>query len=358
MAADQDASIRLTQYSKKGGCGAKLRQGKLSESLTGLTNRCDDPRILVGNELSDDAAVARLPAPSDALVMTTDVIGALVDDAQTFGAIAATNAISDVYAMGGRPLYALNLAFFPDDQLPIEVLHDIQLGAARACAAVDVSIVGGHTVCNEDLKYGLAVVGHVPEGRVLSNRGARAGQRLLLTKALGTGVVCAAIKQGQASEPVARSAIDSMCRMNQQALEVGLAHGATACTDVTGFGLFAHLRNILKGSGLAAAVELDALPVLPGAAELATQGYVPGGTRNNLELVAPYLKHERELEPSRQLRRLLGCDAQTSGGLLLCLAPEAADDACEELRASGHAAAVIGTLRAPEALAAGEIVLE
>lgn len=153
-AASTSASIRLTQYAKKGGCGAKLRLGKLTESLAGLTTACDDPRVLVGNELSDDAAVGRIPAVSDtALVMTTDVIGALVDDAETFGAIAATNAVSDVYAMGGRPLYALNLAFFPDDQLPIEVLHDIQLGAARACAAVDVAIVGGHTVCNDDLKY-------------------------------------------------------------------------------------------------------------------------------------------------------------------------------------------------------------
>ena len=221
----------------------------------------------------------RLPGDAErALVLTADVIGPLVDDAETFGAIAAANSLSDVYAMGGQPLYALNLAVFPE-KLPLEILQGLMRGAARACASVGVAIVGGHTVRDDDVKFGLAVTGEVALGSELSNRCATGGQHLVLTKALGTGIIAGAIKAGTADRSVAEAATASMVRLNDSALKVGLRHGVSACTDVTGFGLLGHLRNILRGSELAVILHTDAFPVLPGAAELARADQVPGGTR-------------------------------------------------------------------------------
>jgi selenide, water dikinase len=283
-----------------------------------------------------------------ALVLTADVIGPLVDDAETFGAIAATNALSDVYAMGGRPLYALNLAFFPDEQLPLEVLRSIMRGAARTCAAVGVPIVGGHTVRNADVKYGLAVTGEIELGSELSNRRARAGQVLVLTKALGTGIIAGAIKAGTASVEAAEAAVSSMFRMNDRALVLAREHDVSACTDVTGFGLLGHLRNILLGSELSASLSAMALPILPGAEALARAGKVPGGTRANLAFVEPLLGVEQGVDA---VVPLLAADAQTSGGLLLCVDPERAAALVAALVAAGHRAGAVGALTAPTAAA-------
>lgn len=301
--------------------------------------------VIVGNDFSDDAAVVRLAGDqSRYLVLTTDTIAPLVDEPEDFGSIAAANALSDVYAMGGTPLYALNLVFFPSGQLPLQVLGRIMEGARALCQTAGVSVVGGHSVTNNDLKFGLAVTGEVPQNRVLSNRGARAGDALLLTKALGTGIIGTAIKKGVASAVQRDAAIASMKRLNREAMQVGLLHDASACTDVTGFGLLGHLLNILRGSGLNARIDLSALPLLPGALELARQGHVPGGSCSTRDTVRPHLRLSCEKTEHSELLTTIAADAQTSGGLLLCLARPAAEQALAELRQTGHSAALVGEL--------------
>jgi selenide,water dikinase len=315
------------------------------------------PDILVGSDYADDAAVVRFAsgavADERALVLTADVIAPLVDDAETFGAIAATNAASDVYAMGGRPLFALNLAFFPDDQLPLEVLRAILRGGARACERMGIAVVGGHTVRDGDIKFGLSVTGEVAVNRIWSNRGARPGQALVLTKALGTGIIGTAIKQDAADAAEAEAAIASMTTPNGPAAEIAHRHRVTACTDVTGFGLLGHLRNIVRGSGVDAVIELAALPLLPGALAHARAGLVPGGSKSNLAFLELMLVHAAENDP---LLVTLATDAQTSGGLLLCVEPADADALVAELRAIGLPAARVGALR--ERPAGGEPRIE
>jgi selenide, water dikinase len=306
--------------------------------------------VLVSTDFADDAAVVRVGDARDrALVLTADIIAPLVDDPESFGRIAATNSISDVYAMGGRPLYALNLVFFPDDKLPPAVLEGILRGGAAACADAGVAIVGGHTVRDEEVKYGLSVTGEVEVAALLSNRTARPGQRLVLSKALGTGVIGQAIKKQVAAPGEVMAAVESMTTLNRGALEAGRRAGVTSCTDVTGFGLLGHLRNILRGSGLRAAVDLDALPILPGAREHAGANCLPGGTRSNLEFIAPSLRSRERLGPDGELALLLACDAQTSGGLLLTVPAGDAADLVADLRAQGLPAADVGELIAPAA---------
>jgi selenide,water dikinase len=299
---------------------------------------------MIDHAHKDDAAVVAGPTPGWGLVLTADVIAPLVDDPATFGAIAATNSISDVYAMGGVPRFALNLAFFCDDKLPLEVLAEIQRGAAAVCAAAGVVVVGGHTVRDPELKFGLSVTGEVLLADVWSNRRAVAGQALVLTKALGTGVIGQAIKLGLASADEAATAITSMTTLNRDAMEVGRAHGVTAATDVTGFGLAGHLRNILRGSGLAATLDHAAIPVLPGVAAHIAAGRVPGGSQSNRTFLAPGLAW-RGPDEAREVTLTVITDAQTSGGLLLCLPAEAAAAAVLALRALGLPAARIGELR-------------
>jgi selenide,water dikinase len=312
--------------------------------------------VLVAHEYSDDAAVVTHP-DGQALVLTADVIAPLVDDPETFGAIAAANSLSDVWAMGGEPRFALNLVFFPDDQLPLEVLHAIMRGGQRVCAEAGVAIVGGHTVRDPEVKYGLSVTGVVDPGAVLSNRGAKAGDVLVLSKALGTGVIGQAIKGGDARAAEIAAACASMTTLNKGALAVGRAHGVTAVTDVTGFSLMGHLRNILRGSALAATIDLSALPLLPGAYDHAAAGRVPGGSKANRSFMSPRLRWsdgspvdaQTPASPSPQeLRLALACDAQTSGGLLLCVPAATADACARDLRALGLPASVVGTLASGE----------
>jgi selenide,water dikinase len=307
--------------------------------------------IVVDHEFSDDAAIVRVAAGRD-LVLTADVIAPLVDDPATFGAIAAANSLSDVWAMGGEPRFALNLVFFPDDQLPLEVLDAILEGGARTCVEAGVAVVGGHTVRDPEVKFGLSVVGDVGPGELWSNRTAHAGQALILSKALGTGVIGQAIKKGIASEAATAAAIRSMTTLNRTAASIGHAHGATAATDITGFGLLGHLRNIVRGSRVAATIELAALPILPDAREHLRAKVCPAGSKANRAHVAPetrwadgsQLLAEPVDDSDRELLASLACDAQTSGGLLLCVPPAHAQACVEELRASGLPAAAIGTL--------------
>jgi len=279
------------------------------------------------------------------------VIAPLVDDPAAFGAIAAANSLSDVWAMGGEPRFALNLVFFPDDQLGMEVLDEILAGAGRTCAAADVAVVGGHSVRDAEVKFGLSVTGEVAPGELWSNRSARPGQAIVLTKALGTGVIGQAIKKGLASADAIAAAIQSMTTLNRDAARIGRSHGATTATDITGFGLLGHLRNILRGSKVSATIELDALPLLPDAKLHLAAKVCPAGSRANREQVAPDVVWAdgsplvAEAGPGdRELLASLACDAQTSGGLILCIPAERAAVCVGELRAHGLPAVEIGVL--------------
>ena len=306
--------------------------------------------VIVDHEYSDDAAIVRLATGRD-LVLTADVIAPLVDDPDAFGAIAAANSLSDVWAMGGEPRFALNLVFFPDDQLDLAILDAILAGGARVCSEAGVAVVGGHTVRDAEVKFGLSVTGDIAPGEEWSNRKAQAGQALVLTKALGTGVIGQAIKKGVASEATITAAIRSMTTLNQAAAKIGRAFGTTAATDVTGFGLLGHLRNIVRGSGVTATIELAALPLLPDALEHMRAKVCPAGSKANRAHVATDTAWEgggplsaEGDDSERELIASLACDAQTSGGLLLCLPAGRADACVAELRAVGLPAARIGAL--------------
>lgn len=287
------------------------------------------------------------------LILTVDVIAPLVDEPSAFGAIAAANALSDVWAMGGEPRFALNLVFFPDDQLPLEVLDEILAAGARTCSDAGAAIVGGHSVRDPEVKYGLSVTGDVAHGAAWTNRAARAGQALVLTKALGTGVIGQAIKKASATADAVAAAIASMTTLNREAARIGRAHDTTAATDITGFGLLGHLRNIVRGSQVGARIELASLPVLPTALDGLRAGTCPGGSKANRAFVAPMVRwsdgrplaDELDVDGGeRELRASLACDAQTSGGLLLCLPPQRAAACVRALRDVGLPAAHIGEL--------------
>jgi selenide,water dikinase len=345
--------IRLTEYARGGGCAAKLRLTELNHVLKHMPGSGAGPRpdILVDHAFSDDAAVVH-HAAGRGLVLTADVIAPLVDDPEAFGAIAATNAMSDVWAMGGEPRFALNLVFFSDEVLPIEVLDAILAGAAAACSEAGVAIVGGHSVRDPEIKFGLSVTGEVSPGSLWSNRKAKVGQALVLSKALGTGVMGQAIKKSVAGEAAANAAIKSMRTLNKGAADVGREHGVTSATDVTGFGLLGHLRNILHGSGVAARVQLDALPLLPEAKEHLRAEICPAGSKANRAYVAELVRWsgggvfagEPADTSDRELLASLACDAQTSGGLLLCVPADRAAACVAALRDQGLPAAQIGEL--------------
>jgi len=337
-------TLRLTQYARGGGCAAKLRLPDLVEVLDGAAPGAPAAGVTIDHARRDDAAVVAGPTPGRGLVLTADVIAPLVDDPEAFGAIAACNAISDVYAMGGEPRFALNLAFFCDDKLPLEVLVAIQRGAAAMCARAGVAVVGGHTVRDPEPKFGLSVTGEVDLDAVWANTGAQPDQVLVLTKALGTGIISQAIKAELASDAEIAAAIASMTTLNRDAAAVGRACGATAATDVTGFGLLGHLLNLVRGSHVHATIDAGALPLLPGVAEHLAAGRIPGGSKVNRDFLAALVEwHGPESERERALT--IASDAQTSGGLLLCLPRDRADEAVDRLRAHGLPAAKIGSLR-------------
>ncbi len=298
------------------------------------------PDLLVGSATGDDAAVWRLDAER-ALVVTTDFITPVVDDARTWGRIAAANAVSDVYAMGGRPLLALNLVGWNTEELPTELLSEVLLGAADVAADCGFVTVGGHTVDDPEPKFGLAVVGEVHPDRLLTNTGLRPGDALVLTKPLGVGIIVTAIKRDLAPAEVTAAAVASMTRSNAEAATVALAAGATGATDVTGFGLLGHLGRMAEESAVDVSLDVDAVPLLPGTRSLAEDGCIPGGSRRNLEWVGPRL----DTGSVDELSVVVLADAQTSGGLVFGCEPDAAQRAVEQLVATGHQAAVVGQVR-------------
>jgi selenide,water dikinase len=309
-ATDADP-IRLTQLAKRAGCAAKQPPGYLLP-LLGLLPEIRDPNVLVGSATSDDAAVYRL-SDDLALVLTTDFFTPIVDRPYDFGAVAAANALSDVYAMGGRPLTALNLVGFPDQKLSVEVLADILRGAADKAAEAGIAIVGGHTIKSDEPIFGLAVVGTIHPRRILTNAGAEPGDVLILTKPLGLGIISTAAKNNEDKHNAIADAIRVMTTLNRAAAEVLAYFEVHALTDVTGFGLLGHLRNVTAASGVTAHVWADAVPVLPVAREYVQAGIAPGGTHANLKFLADWVTFDPGLSKEEQL---LLCDAQTSGGLL------------------------------------------
>jgi len=301
----------------------------------------DDPALLVGSDTLDDAAVYRLNEDL-ALVQTVDFFTPIVDDPYDFGRIAAANAFSDVYAMGGRPVTALNIVCFPVKTLPLEYLGQILLGGADTARLAGVTIVGGHTVDDAEPKYGLAVTGVLKPGEELTNGGARPGDVIVLTKPIGTGIIATAIKQAKAPASAIAAATASMTGLNREAAEVARHHGVRGLTDITGFGLLGHLSEMCRASGAAAEIWFDRLPLLPGAADLARQGFVPGGTKRNLEYVESSTDFDTELLP---WQRLMCADAQTSGGLLMSVPPDEVLGVLKDLAERNvPAAAVVGNV--------------
>jgi len=308
--------------------------------------------VLVDASTSDDAAVYRIDADR-ALVATVDFFTPIVDDAYDFGRIAAANALSDIYAMGARPLFALNLVSFPRDRLGEGLLSEIVRGGGEMARRAGVAVVGGHSIDDPEPKYGLCVIGEVAPDALIRNSTARHGDRLVLTKPLGTGVIATAIKRGEADPDVVARAVESMTTLNRDAAEAMRQVRANAATDVTGYGLLGHLREMARGSRLEARIKASAVPLLPGAKELAARGFVPGGTRRNLADLGDAVRWDATLpEPLR----ILLADAQTSGGLLIAVPAERVGDLVAALEAAGTpAAAVIGEVVEGEP---GRIIVE
>lgn len=277
-----------------------------------------DPRLIVGRETMDDAGVFLLPDGS-ALIQTVDFFAPIVDDPYLFGQIAAANALSDVYAMGGQPLTAMNIVGFPSGKLPLEVLREILRGGQDKVHEAGALVVGGHTIIDEELKYGLSVTGRADPARLLTNAGARPGDHLVLTKPIGTALLATAAKKGALPGAQLRSLTDSMCALNRLASEAALEVGARCATDITGFGLLGHASHIARGSQVTLRIRMQDIPLLPGAREAAERGVRTGGAERN----AGYLEKLVDWGNAEDVDRVLLVDPQTSGGLLVALSPDA-----------------------------------
>ena len=306
--------VRLTQYARGGGCACKIPPGELEEIVAGL--RLDTPspdaygRLLVGLDHGDDAAVVAPPGDGPALVVTTDFFTPVVDDAYDWGRIAATNALSDIYAMGGRPVVAVNLLCWPRDTLPGELATEVLRGGLAAARAAGCHLVGGHSVDDAEPKYGLAVTGLVDPDRMLRIDAGRAGQPLSLTKKLGIGVLNSRHK---ATGEVFEHAVAEMTALNRDAASAAVRGGCRCATDVTGFGLLGHVLKLARASGVTAVIDSTAVEYLDGARQAAADGYISGGTRRNLDWVRPHTS----LAGVDATGALLLADAQTSGGLVI-----------------------------------------
>jgi selenide, water dikinase len=334
--------VRLTRFSHGAGCACKLSPDDL-RTVLGLVQGLGppaDPDLLIGMDTSDDAAVYRL-RDDLAIVVTTDFFTPIVDDPYDWGRIAATNALSDVYAMGGTPLLALNLVAWPRDGLPFELLARVLDGGADVVRTAGALVGGGHSIDDAEPKFGLAVVGTVHPDDVLANVGARPGDALVLTKPIGLGMISTAVKRDEAEPELVAEAIRVMTKLNESARDAALelGHAVHAATDVTGFGLLGHLREMLTASGVAGRVDAAAVPVIDGVRELAAADMVAGGTRRNHTFVSDVVDWGALPEPEQ----LLLADAQTSGGLLIAVAAERAGALVTALeRRNTLAAAVVG----------------
>ena len=303
------------------------------------------PDLLVGNDTGDDAAVYRLDN-NTAIIVTVDFFTPITDDPYEFGSVAAANSLSDVYAMGGKPLVALNVVGFPSE-LAVDMLGDVLKGGYDKATEAGCLIVGGHTVDDAEPKYGLSVVGLVEPGKEVSNANAQPGDVLVLTKPIGTGIITTGCKQGIAPDAILKNAVDVMAALNKGAAEAMMRVGINSCTDITGFGLLGHLRGMTRGSNVGAVITASAVPVLPGVWELLEKNVVPGGTFRNMNGVDDSVDWDDEITDQQ---RLLLCDAQTSGGLLISVAKEKVDQLISELETSGvETRAVVGGITSENA---------
>jgi len=338
----EKGEYKLTHYTHGLGCACKLRPQALEEILAALPPAMD-PDVLVGTDTADDAAVYRV-SDEIAIVQTVDFFTPIVDDPYMFGAISAANSLSDIYAMGARPLFALNIVGFPDKRLPLWVLEEILRGAHHKAAEAGICIIGGHTVEDVEPKFGLAVTGIVHPDHAIPNSAALPGDALVLTKLLGVGIISTAVKSGLADDIIAQEAGELMATLNRAACEAMVEVGANACTDITGFGLLGHLREMASGSQVDVTLSASAVPTLPAAWDLAGAGAVPGGTLNNLTHVSDHVTFAPAIS---RVEQLILADAQTSGGLLISLPESRVDALLAALQVRGvQAAARIGQVTA------------
>jgi selenide,water dikinase len=339
-------SIKLTQYSHGGGCGCKIAPSVLAEMLAAMPRPPSYPNLMVGTESSDDAAVYKLNE-SQAIVVTTDFFMPIVDDARDFGRIAATNALSDVYAMGATPILALAVVGMPINKLPLDTIREILAGGASVCEAANIPLAGGHSIDAPEPIYGLAAVGVAHPDHIKRNDRAQAGDVLILGKPLGVGVLSAALKKGDLSEEGYRQMVDTTTQVNRVGATLGGVSSVHAMTDVTGFALLGHLLEVCRGSKLGAEVDFNALPILSVALGLAEKGYSTGAADRN------WSSYGAEVDLPQgfpEWQRKLLCDPQTSGGLLVACAANEADKVLATFREQGFAAAcVIGKMVAGEA---------
>lgn len=339
-------SIKLTQYSHGGGCGCKIAPAVLAEVLAAMPKLPSYPNLLVGTESSDDAAVYKLN-DNQAIVVTTDFFMPIVDDARDFGRIAATNALSDVYAMGATPILALAVVGMPVDKLPIDTIRDILAGGAAVCEEAGVPLAGGHSIDAPEPIYGLAAVGVAHPDHIKRNDQAREDDVLILGKSIGVGVLSAALKKGQLDAEGYRQMLDTTTRRNHVGATLGAMGDVHAMTDVTGFALLGHLLEICRGSGLGAEVSVADVPVLSVALQLAQQGYSTGAADRNWK---SYGAEVDVPDGFPEWQRKLLCDPQTSGGLLVACAPEAAELVLQAFHNEGFAdARIIGRMASGEA---------
>ena len=334
------APVRLTSLAHGGGCGCKLAPAVLRDILARMPAATPYAGLMVGIETGDDAAVYRLN-DGQALVATTDFFTPIVDDPRDFGRIAAANALSDVYAMGGTPIFALALVGMPVDKLPVETVQEILAGGASICAEAGIPVAGGHSIDSPEPIYGLVALGLVHPDLVLRNVGARAGDRLVLTKGLGVGLCGAALKRGELSDARYAAMVASCTQLNVLGADMPAVSGVHAMTDLTGFGLLGHALEMVRASGLDLAIDFAALPLLPGVAELAGAGVKTGASGRN------WASFGRDVDLGDGLPpwgRDLLCDPQTSGGLLIAVAPGSLDAVMRKAGERGFGrAAVIGT---------------
>ena len=342
-----EEQVKLTKLATCAGCGAKVGAGVLAQLLEGIRVR-SDPNLLVGFDRSDDASVYKV-SPELALVQTVDFFPPIADDPYTFGAIAAANALSDVYAMGGEPKLALNIMAIPES-MPKEAVHQMLRGGYDKVYEAGALITGGHSILDEEPKYGLAVTGFVHPDKVLTNSGAKPGDVILFTKPLGIGVLTTAIKAELTDPETEAFACKLMMTLNKYARDIMVKYRVHACTDVTGFGLLGHSYEMASGSGVTVRLHGAALPLLPQAEELADMGIVPGGAYRNRDYVKPHL---RVLDGAQRARLDLAADPQTSGGLLVSLPRADAEELLEKLHAFAPWSAIVG-----EVLPQGESALE
>lgn len=339
---DTGAAVRLTSLSHGAGCACKLSSTELATVLAGLP-MADDPRALIDASTRDDAAVYKMDEER-AVVATLDFFTPIVDDPYTFGAISTANAFSDIYAMAATPLFGLSIVAWPREPAMLKMLNQAMKGATDVASEAGVFILGGHSIDDAEPKFGVVAIGEVRLDEVISNASARPGDVLVLTKPLGTGIMTTALKRDRLTEQELEPAITSMSTLNAAAARVvqknrGAVHAAT---DVTGFGLIGHLRNILEASGHSAELTAGSLPALPEVRSLIDEGIIPGGTRRNHEAACEYTSWGDGLQMTDQL---LMTDAQTSGGLLVAVAPNAVDGFIEDLVAAGTlASSVVGQI--------------